>query len=164
MRHARSLLLLAAALAAGPVLAKSTDRQQPMDINADNSDALMEDNGVSVLQGNVRIRQGTLQVDADRAEIHRRDGDIERIVLTGAPARLRQVSDSGEPLDARARTVTYTMSDEVMVLTGDVVIRQPRGTLRGETVRYDIDTGRLHGGGDGQGVTLRILPKSATSD
>lgn len=164
MCHARSLLLLAAALAAGPALAKSTDRQQPMDVSADNSDALMEDNGVSVLQGNVRIRQGTLEVDADRAEIHRRGGDIDRIVLTGAPVRLRQVSDGGEPLDASARTVTYTMSEEIMVLAGSVEIRQPRGTMRGETVRYDIDTGRLNGGGDGQGVTLRILPKSATSD
>lgn len=164
MRHARSLLLLLAALAAAPALAKSTDRRQPMDIHADNSDALMEDNGVSVLQGNVRIRQGTLAVDADRAEIHRRGGDLDRIVLTGAPVRLRQVSDSGEPLDAIARTVTYTMSEEIMLLTGGVEILQPRGTMRGETVRYDLDTGRLNGGGDGQGVTLRILPKSATSD
>ena len=109
---ARDLLLLLSLLAAAPVLAKSTDRDQPMDINADRSDSLLQDNGVSVLEGNVTIRQGTLEVDADRAEVHRRNGEIERIVLIGAPARLRQVSDTGEPMDARARQVVYTLSNE----------------------------------------------------
>lgn len=157
---ALSLILLAAAFAAGPVSAKSTDRQQPMDLDAENMDALLSDDSVSVLQGSVRIRQGSLEVDADKAEIHRKAGEIDRIVLTGSPARLRQVSDQGEPMDASAAQVVYTISSEVMVLTGNVVITQPRGNLRGETVKYDITTGRLDGGGDGKRVSMRILPKT----
>jgi lipopolysaccharide export system protein LptA len=112
----------------------------------------------------VKIRQGSLEVDADRAEVHRRAGDIDRIVLTGSPARLRQVSDQGEPMDAQARQVVYTLSSDVMVLTGSVVIEQPRGNLRGETIKYNVDTGRLDGGGDGQRVSLRILPKTAPAN
>lgn len=158
---ALSLILLAAAVAAGPVLAKSTDRQQPMDLGAANMDALLSDDSVSTLEGSVTIRQGSLEVDADRAEIHRKAGEIDRIVLTGSPARLRQISDQGEPMDASAAQVVYTISSEVMVLTGNVVINQPRGNLRGETVKYDITTGRLDGGGDGQRVQMRILPKTA---
>ena len=156
-----STLVLAACLAAPAALAKSTDRNQPMDIDADQTDALLSDDSVSTLEGNVRIVQGSLQVDADKAEIHRKAGDIDRIVLTGAPARLRQVSDAGEPMDAQARQVVYTLSSDIMVLTGGVVIRQPRGDLRGETVKYNLDTGRLDGGGDGARVSLRILPKTA---
>ena len=158
---ALSLILLAAAVAAGPALAKSTDRQQPMDLSAANMDALLSDDSVSTLEGSVSIRQGSLEVDADRAEVHRKAGEIDRIVLTGSPARLRQLSDQGEPMDASAAQVVYTMSSEVMVLTGNVVINQPRGNLRGETVKYDINTGRLDGGGDGQRVSMRILPKAA---
>lgn len=164
MHPAVNLLLLAALVAATPALAKSSDRQQPMDISADNTDAVMQDNGMSVLQGNVSIRQGTLEVNADRAEVHRVAGDIQRIVLTGAPARLRQVSDTGETMEAQARQVTYTLSEDIMLLTGAVEVRQPRGTLSGETVRYDIGTGRLNGGGDGQRVNMRILPKTAASN
>ncbi len=158
---ALSVTLLALAFAAGPALAKSTDRQQPMDLSAANMDALLSDDSVSTLEGSVSIRQGSLEVDADRAEVHRKAGEIDRIVLTGSPARLRQVSDQGEPMDASAAQVVYTMSSEVMVLTGNVVINQPRGNLRGETVKYDINTGRLDGGGDGQRVSMRILPKAA---
>ena len=44
---------------------------------------------------------------------------------------------------------------------GSVVIEQPRGTLRGETIKYDLKTGRLDGGGDGKRVQMRILPKTA---
>lgn len=161
MRHALSLPLLICVLAAAPAFARSTDREQPMDIDADNIDALLGDDSVSTLLGNVRIRQGSLEVDADKAQIHRVQGDIDRIVLTGDPARLRQVSDQGEPMDASARQVVYAMGSEIMVLTGNVVIEQPRGTLRGETVKYDISTGRLDGGGDGQRVSMRILPKTA---
>ena len=161
MRHAAlSLTVLALALAAGTATAKSTDRQQPMDLDAANMDALLTDDSMSVLQGSVRIRQGSLEVDADRAEIHRKGGEIDHIVLTGAPARLRQVSDQGEPMDATAAQVVYTMSSEVMLLTGNVVITQPRGNLRGESVKYDITTGRLNGSGDGQRLQMRILPKA----
>lgn len=164
MRHASKLLLLAALLAAAPVLAKSSDRNQPMDISADRTDAQLGDDSVSVLEGNVRIRQGTLEVDAQRAEVHRAAGDTNRIVLTGAPAVLRQVSDAGEPMEANANRIVYMLADETMMLTGNVVITQPRGTLRGETVKYDINTGRLDGGGDSARVQMRILPKSAPAN
>lgn len=158
---ALSLILLSTLLAGAPVLAKSSDRDKPMDITADRTDALLGDDSVSTLEGNVRIRQGTMEVDADKAEIHRRNGEIERIVLTGKPAKLSQLSDQNERMDASAAQVVYTPTNEIMVLTGDVVIKQPRGNLRGETVKYDIGTGRLDGGGDGQRVTMRILPKTA---
>jgi len=162
---ALSFLVFALALAlAAPAAAKSSDRQQPMDIDANNIDGLLDDNSVSVLQGNVRIRQGSLEVDADRAEVHRRAGEIDRIVLTGGPVRLRQVSDQGEPMDATARQVVYTLTNDIMVLTGAVDIKQPRGNLRGETIKYDLGTGRLDGGGDGQRVSLRILPKTAPTN
>ena len=153
---ALALIALAFAL---PAAGKSTDRQQPMDVQADSSSALLEDGAVSTLTGNVQITQGSLKVNADHAEIHQADGDIRQVVLTGNPARLHQVADNGEPTDASAARIVYTLSDEMMVLTGGVVITQPRGTMRGETVKYDIDTGRLDGGGDGKRVQLRILPK-----
>ena len=47
-----------------------------------------------------------------------------------------------------------------MVLTGGVVVEQTRGTLRGETIKYDLATGRLDGGGDGSRVQMRIMPKT----
>ena len=85
MRPAATSLLILCLAATGPAFARSTDRSQPMDIDADRTDALLGDDAVSVLEGNVKIRQGSLEVDADRAEIHRKAGEIDRIVLAVEP-------------------------------------------------------------------------------
>lgn len=151
---------LLALLAVSTAQAKSTDRDQPMDIGADQTDALISDDSESTLMGNVNITQGSLTVKADQAIIQRKGGEITQVTLTGSPATLTQVSDTGEPMSARARRIVYTMSSEIVLLTGNVEIEQPRGTLRGESVKYDINTGRLDGGGDGSRVQMRITPKA----
>lgn len=141
--------------------AKTTDRTAPMNIGADHADAVLTDDSDSNLTGNVLITQGTMEISADRAVIHRRAGEITEVELTGAPATLKQVADNGEPMDARAARIVYTLSADQVVLTGGVVIDQTRGNLRGERIKYDLKTGRLDGGGDGSRVQMRILPKSA---
>ena len=53
-------------LAAGPAFALKTDRQQPLDVDADRSDGTLGDS-VATMQGNILIRQGTLLIRADTA-------------------------------------------------------------------------------------------------
>lgn len=157
-------LTLLSALSATDLLAKTSDRNQPMDVAADRTDAGLGDDSDSTLSGNVRITQGTLEVDADTAVIHRKKGDIDNVVLNGQPAVLKQTADNGDPMTARASKIVYTLSNDQMLLTGNVQVEQPRGNLHGETVRYDLKTGRLDGGGDGSRVTMRILPKTTTPE
>lgn len=159
MRLLAASTLALAALLPFALQAKSSDRNAPMDVEADRTDATLDDNSESILTGNVRITQGTLDVGADRAVIHRKNGDISQVVLTGAPATLKQLSDINEPMNARASQIVYTLSSDVVLLTGGVVIEQPRGNLRGETIKYDLKSGRVEGGGDGKRVQMRIMPK-----
>ena len=156
--------LLLAALLPLAAQAKTSDRNAPMDVEADRTDAMLGDDSDSILTGNVRITQGTLDVGADKAVIHRKSGDISEVTLTGAPATLKQLADNGEQMNAHARQIVYTLSTDLVVLTGGVVIEQPRGNLRGETIKYDLKTGRLDGGGDGKRVQMRIMPKTKTPD
>lgn len=156
-----SLTLLAASLSLSPIArGKSSDRNQPMDVQADSTNALMEDNSDSTLNGNVVITQGTLEIKSDRAIIHRRKGDIDKVTLTGSPVVMKQVNDNGEPMNAQASTIVYTLSSDLILLSGSVIINQPRGSMRGENVKYDLKTGRLDGGGDGNRVSMRIMPKN----
>lgn len=157
--HALEALLLLALT--GPALAQNADRQQPMDIASDAGDLLMSEDGESTLLGNVNITQGSLHVQADKAVVQRRGGDPVSITLTGNPAVLRQVKVDGQPMTARARQIVYRMDSEIVTLTGAVEIEEPRGHLRGETIKYDMSTGRLDGGGDGNRVQMRILPKAS---
>ena len=127
-------VFLALTLSAGLASAKTSDRDVPMDIKADSSDFILKDNSDSVLSGNVVISQGTLVVNADKAVIKRKNDDIDEVVLTGAPATLRQVSDTGEPMTAKAAQIVYNLVNERVVMTGGAVVQQPRGNITGPAV------------------------------
>jgi lipopolysaccharide export system protein LptA len=159
-RLAPALAVLLALALPGAAAAKTTDRNAPMDIDAGHSDSVLTDDGDAVLSGGVTITQGTLEVKSDDATIHRKGGEISQVVLTGSPATLKQVNDNGEPMNARAARIVYTLSSDLVVLTGGVVIEQPRGNMRGESVTYDLKSGRLNGGGNGGRVKMTILPKN----
>lgn len=158
------LFALAAALAAAPAWAKSSDRNQPMDLTANSQDcSLADDTGPCVFSGNVRIVQGTLDVRAAKADVRRGGGDIRRVILTGSPVRLKQELDDGGTIDATAGNVDYDLQTETVVFTGDVELNQPgRGTMAGGRIVYNMATGRVQGDGqDGQQIRTRILPRGA---
>src|SRR6187549_3858725 len=121
MRLLRPAIAGALVLFAGQALAKSSDRNQPMDIAADRTDAILTDDGDARLSGGVVITQGTLKVEADDALVTQKGGDPEQVTLTGNPATLSQVNDNGERMTARAAKIVYTLSTDMIVLTGGVV-------------------------------------------
>jgi lipopolysaccharide export system protein LptA len=155
-----SLLLVAGLILPGVGEARRDDRSQPMNIDADRSESSARGAGVSVLSGNVRISQGTMKVEADRAEIHQDDGQIVKVVLEGRPVTFEQELDDDQGmLHARALRVDYDTALDSLLLTGEVHIRQPRGELTSDRVEYSLESGRITSGGEGEGrVRLRIEP------
>lgn len=156
--------LLAAALVAcaGTALARTSDRNQPMDTESQQNSCTLGDAGQCVMTGNVQITQGSLHIDAAKAVIYRDGGDISRAVLTGGPVVLKQQMDDGTPMSAHASTVDYDLKGETAVFTGNVEISQPRGTMNGNRVVYNLKTGNIESGGEGNGrVRMHILPKNA---
>lgn len=162
--HASLLAILLAAVCALPTaaLARSSDRNKPMDIDAGASDYSLSDSRPTVLTGGVVITQGTLSINASRAEITQRNGDPVRALLTGGPVKLSQQLDDGTPMSALANRIDYDLQTEIVVFTGKVSIQQPRGTLSGERVVYNMRSGQVTSGGAGNGrVKMRIQPKGA---
>ncbi len=135
-----------------------------MDIEAGHADYSVDGSAPTILSGGVSISQGTLDARADRAEVTIRGGEPSRVVLIGSPATLRQQMDDGSPMDAVATRMDYDVTREVMVLTGDVRIEQPRGTLAGERVVYNMLTGQVTSGGQDSGrVRMRIMPRNSSA-
>ena len=162
--HASLLAILLAATLVAPTvaLARSSDRNKPMDIDAGASDYSLDDSRPTVLSGGVVITQGTLTINSSRAEITQRTGEPVRALLTGSPVRLTQQLDDGTPMSALANRIDYDLKTEIVIFTGNVSIQQPRGTLSGERVVYNMRSGQVTGGGPGSGrVKMRIQPKAA---
>lgn len=155
------LAALAAALPAG-VLARTSDRRQPLDMEANRQSGTFTGDSVNQLSGGVHITQGTLDITASEATITLAGGDPARAVFRGGPVALKQELDDGSPMSARADNVDYNLKTEMVVFTGNVSINNPRGTLSGQRVVYNLKTGNVESGGEGGGkVKVRILPKSA---
>jgi lipopolysaccharide export system protein LptA len=158
-------LLLVLAWVSFPAAALKADRTQPMDIQADALETKVNE-GRATLDGNVRITQGSLRVGAANAVVQQNDNrEVTRATLRGSPATLGQDLDDGGRVDARASVIDYDVAGGVIVLTGAVEIDQPRGTLRGERITYDLNSGQLTGGGSATPgrVSLRINPEPAAA-
>lgn len=163
-RPAASLLLTGVVcLAASGAMARTSDRNQTMTIESDSNTCTLDDSGQCTLTGNVVITQGTLDIRSSKAVIHRSGGEPSRAVLNGSPAIMRQQLDDGSPMTARASTIDYDLRTEVITLTGDVNIEQPRGTMTGQRVVYDTRSGQMNSGGGKEGgrVRMTIQPRNS---
>ncbi|HPF74788.1 MAG: lipopolysaccharide transport periplasmic protein LptA [Lysobacteraceae bacterium] len=158
-------ILLALSLLPLAASARSSDRDKPMDVSADHTDTTLQQDGTAKLSGDVRISQGTLDVRADNALVKMASGEISHVTLTGAPATMRQEKDDGGITTARAQRIEYDLSGDRIDLYGSVTVDEPGGSLSGEHLSYDLGSGRIEGGGEGNGrVNLRILPNNGKND
>lgn len=162
-RYASATLAFFALLACTTAaLGRTSDRNQPMDAESNANTCTLGDAGQCVMTGNVRISQGSLNIDAAKAIVFRAGGDVSRALLSGAPVVLKQQMDDGTPMTARANNVDYNLKSEIVIFTGDVQLDQPRGTMSGQRVVYNLKTGSIDSGGEGKGrVKMRILPRNA---
>lgn len=161
-----ALIALCATLLAGwPVagIALQTDRQQPLEVNADSTNGILGD-GVTVLNGNVEIRQGTLQIRADSAEVDKTDGKVRTITLRGDSAQLQQQIEDMGLVRARARVIEYQVGSGMVLLNGGAEVEHPQYAVSGEQLRYDLNLQHFEGmgGENGNGrVRIRLDPEVA---
>src|SRR5690606_3051065 len=163
LRAASALLAIAIAgvLVAAPADARRSDRNQPMDIDAGRQVGTLDDSGPIVFSGGVVITQGSMHVEASRAEITTRGGDIQRVVLSGSPATMRQEMDDGSPMTARGNTIDYNVCTEPVVIPGHADGQQPQGDMARQRIVCSMQTERVGAGGAGAGrVQRRLRPRA----
>jgi lipopolysaccharide export system protein LptA len=157
-------LLSAALLSLLPalVLAKKSDREQPMDYAAKSTNAFNLPNTVTTLTGQVKLTQGTLLITGDVAKMYLdADTQIARVVVTGNPAHIQQLDENNNLVQGDAATLDYDNIHGIAVLTTHASVKQQgRGEFHGDKLTYNTETSLITGeaGGDGL-VHGTILPK-----
>lgn len=145
-----------------PAFAKQTDRSQPMQVKAKHFDGFQKPNSVSTLQGSVVITQGTLRATGDAAKVYLdADTQISHVLVTGAPAHIQQLDDSGNLMQGHAARIDYDSIDGTAVLSGNAeVTHKGRGTAHGDKLTYNTQTSLMTGESAGDGmVHMTFLPK-----
>ncbi|MFT5372746.1 MAG: lipopolysaccharide export system protein LptA [Lysobacterales bacterium] len=157
------VFVLSCIWALSPALALESDRQQPLEVNADSTDGMLGD-GVTTLSGHVEIKQGTLLIRADQAEVDTSDGKVRQITLSGNTAFLQQEIENQGLVKAWALTIEYKVGSGMVILAGTAHVEHPQYEVSGELLRYDLNLQHFEGNGseDGNGrVHIRLDPELA---
>ncbi|MET0288015.1 MAG: lipopolysaccharide transport periplasmic protein LptA [Pseudoxanthomonas sp.] len=155
-----AVVALLSGLCALDATAKTSDRNQPIELESDNQEGSIDGNGTAVWTGNVHLVQGTLDIQATRAEVIRKDGEVVKAIFTGSQVKMHQINDDNTPVDATANRIEYDMQTDIITLIGNYTVKSPRGTNTGEKMVYDTKTGNMQSGGGGGRVKSVIQPKA----
>lgn len=149
---------LGAALAASPPA--STAARPVITVSADQSSALSQPHGERTqvtYSGHVVIRRGTLTLRGAQAVVHTNSKGIERVVVTGKPARFTLAPSSGTGIHGEAASITYTDDDQLLTLDGRVRLTRPGESFSAAHATYSLRTRRLTAGSNGTGRIHAVL-------
>ena len=140
--HAFALVLgLGCAMSA---FALSTDRDQPIDIEADQAEA--DDlRRVTIYRGDVVINQGTLRITGETVTIHYdQSNELTKLVSVGRPAGFRQRPDGEtEYRTARANRLEYYAGEDLIFLLGEAQYGKGDTQVNADKIVYDSLRSRM---------------------
>ncbi len=162
----KTLSLLASLLYTSTVWALPTDKHETIRGSADNL-TVDQKNGVATYTGSVEIRQGSLIINADSIIIHTNtEGGVDKMIATGNPAKFKQQPEAEQGVvTASAKQITYTPSNEHLLLIEDASVEQNGAVMSGPYIDYDLvkEVMKAESGnkGEGQRIEIVIPPKTA---
>ena len=130
------LLVLLASLQTVVTHALPDDGDQPIRLTADKA-LRDEKNGVTIYTGNVEMKQGSLELEADQLTIYHTSDDASEIVAKGNPAKMRQLPELGKGLvHAHANIIKYFKDEDRVHLQTNAHIEQDGSVVDGDSIDY----------------------------
>lgn len=162
-------------LGAGSAQALTSDRRQPIEIQADSffGDEVKQ---MASYSGNVAVNQGSTALRGARLDMSITPKGYRRIELKGSPASFKQQRDPKTPgqaewINANAERIIYDEESDMVTLKGHAKLTRTvngvqKDSTSGEVIAYDMSNGRaeIKGGvvnGQPQRVTTIIAPRKS---
>ena len=123
--------------------------------------------GVTTLRGSVDIRQGTLRITADEAEVKKIDGRVASVTFRGQPAFLEQDIEEQGLVQATANVIEYQVASGIVTMTGNADVKHPQYQISGELLTYDLNIQHFQGSGDQNGngrIHILLDPELINND
>lgn len=116
----------------------STDFGLPVTLDS-KSQALDGKNKTSIFIENVVIRQGSLELLADKVEVDAVNGaGREIIIASGKPSSYKQRKDDGSMVEAQANEIIYEVESRTISLNGNALIMQNEVKVTGDLIVFDM--------------------------
>ncbi len=142
-----------------PLSALPTDKTKPIDLESDTVD-INQATGISIYQGNVIIKQGSIQIKADKVVVYqyKNKNRSTKFIATGKPVRFRQTIDqaSGD-VTAHALKAEYEIDTANLLLIGNASINQPNKiSMQSDRINYNQVKSTVKAGGMINGKRVKM--------
>ena len=144
------LMLLTSPLLSLSVHALDSDKQQPINIQADQAE-FNPNTGIATYTGTVVLTQGSLRVEAHQLTIYQTDnGELDKVVAQGEKQRvhIQQQPNAQDPLvHAYAMHVEYFALEQEILLTHNAEVENGSDRFTGENIRYSLQNRNIRAWG-----------------
>jgi lipopolysaccharide export system protein LptA len=124
--------------------------------------------GNSTYTGHVKITQGKLILTGETVTLEQDKEELERLIVTGKPARYNHLTETGETIEAESEHMVYTASKNTLVMTTNAHLKQPDHQLSSQKIVYDTEKKIVIAGGNNQSpgnanqrVNITLTPKES---
>ncbi len=126
------------------VLALSTDKDQPIEIEADAAE-LDDMKRISIYTGNVIVIQGSILMTGDKMVVHHKENDdVDKLFMDGKPATYRQLPDNSDVYDeGEALRMEYYEGDNLVILIREAWAKQGDTLISGNRIEYDTELSQV---------------------
>jgi lipopolysaccharide export system protein LptA len=129
-----------------PCGALDSDRSAPIEVEADRLEVRELEN-ISIYEGNVRLVQGSLQIDSDRMVIHFDDeNELTLMEMTGEPAKFRQLDNERRQIYGEAMQIDYSDADSLVIMRKSAYLDHAGDIIRSDLIRLDTETNNIEAG------------------
>ena len=170
MRRLNNLFVIALLVVPAVAVAKTSDAEQPIQIEADQVE-IHERDGLSIYRGNVRIVQGTLHISGDEIRFRTLDQGVQKVHILGKPARFSQLTDQNYEISAQGEEMEYQAGAGLLTLTRNAVLVQQGNRFTSEHIIYNTKTSVVKAGAGDKAssttparVSITVMPEKTKPD
>lgn len=156
-RHSKILIACALLLTSLSSWALPDDSQQEIRIASDSA-SLDKAKGEIIYSGNVKMQQGSLNIQAQTLTLIRTVEGLQKIIATGSPARYEQTlnEQEGKTL-AYGETIIYNTKIEQLTLLNNAGLEKQGNVFSGEKIVYLIKEQRVKAESPEQQNRIRMV-------
>lgn len=159
-RLSNFLIIVSLVMFSLPALALKDDTTKEIHIDSDQQALDMEGNKVT-FTGNVIVKQGTIDIRAEKVVVTRVNGQEgkETIEAFGNPVTFYQLQDNGKPINGRGQKMFYDLAKDLVELTGNAYIEQLDSNVKGDRITYLVQQQQMQAYSDkGKRVKTVLVP------
>lgn len=153
-----ALALTMAFVISPSLMALPDDKDQPIQLRADSAE-INDKKQISVYIGNVFIKQGSMELKADKITVYSDDNGVKEMVAIGNMANFRQQREVGGAFTTgKALRIEYFAEIDETILIDKAELVQEGDIFTGDRIRFemekDVVTATSHNKGSQVQMTL----------